>query len=525
MAQVLGKASDFQFDEDVPKTGKVLGKASDFQFDEDTPSTPQPQQESYGQHQITPSPNAGGFERAVVNVGNWADRMNRAISPANVVRSIPETIGNTVGGVYNMARHPVDTAVGLARTGAGVVESAIPFHNTLGLNANIPYAKAAGEALVEPYRSPEAFGKNPTQALLNLGLLATGGGEALGLTGKAAQAAGAVKTGAALARTGNRLAEVAGKTSALPFTLPVKAAASAIEKIPESVQRSLYNSAFKFPGSKKWVRLPKGADKTEVIKAVDAGIKAGVYPTEAGQMAARTLKEQAGAKLDAIVSPMDVVSRNEALDAARKAAYKTAAFKDDPAAAMQMVDEMVNTIERGHNENMTANIAHQMKIDKAHGVAWDGTWQSSLRDVFDKALSQDLNRQLRQIYPEYKKANEEYNAYSKLEEGTAAAANRIAKHNPLSLGGIGVGGATGVALHSVPAAVAGVGGYKLLTNPNVVTGGAIALDRARRAAGNVSRAMDRIVGVSPSPQVYQSYTVNPNAIVPLPGSMSYKPRR
>jgi hypothetical protein len=124
--------------------------------------------------------------------------------------------GELASGAYNMVRHPVQTAEGLAEVGRQVMPVAAGLTKHIGGKPSEADSAAADRMLawVRQNATPENLKnyveQHPAHALMNVGL-------ALGAGGTLVKAAGWEQTGA-------KLAEAGGKLAVAPFTKPAKAA-------------------------------------------------------------------------------------------------------------------------------------------------------------------------------------------------------------------------------------------------------------------------------------------------------------
>lgn len=164
-------------------------------------------------------------------------------SVGKMVRNIPKSGMEFVGGIKDAVMNPIDTAKGLGKIGLGTVQKVIP-----GEQGYEPYADAAGNFFKERYGGIENIKRtienDPVGALADASTVVSGAGGVIGKVGQASKIGAVAKTGQTLTRAGqlmeplgvikpvakfagNRAADVLGITTGVGSENVVQAAKAA----------------------------------------------------------------------------------------------------------------------------------------------------------------------------------------------------------------------------------------------------------------------------------------------------------
>jgi hypothetical protein len=169
--------------------------------------------------------------------------MSRTIS--NYPESVSGVIKDYAKGIYETARHPIDTLdtimIGAAKNLIAPALGLIQEKTGLGDSAVGEYKSAKEQFLKSRYGSLENFAKyveeDPARAQLDIVGVLTGGGKAIQAAGKATNIPFITKSGKVVMEAG---------AFGEPMTMPIKALGSAYGKlIPSRVAEKLYNSTAK----------------------------------------------------------------------------------------------------------------------------------------------------------------------------------------------------------------------------------------------------------------------------------------
>ena len=345
--------------------------------------------------------------------------------------------GDIASGVYNMVRHPIDTATGLGKLAVG---GSAAIQKKLGLlDRDVPIegessARKLAAPFVEAYRNPGGipgqlaeYGYNkPVSAAFTL----SGG---LGTAGAAARAGSASRIANAMS---------AGSQVANPINMAGKigtSGASALSKL--GLPEKLYGSALKLPISEKWIKVAGDNEISRRKGAIKAGIENEVMPTEYGLAKATKLEKETRGVIDSLInensSKIEGVTTADIVRNGLKDAYNKASRSSDPVGMKAFIDEMSDKFLE-HGEKIPVNKLQEIKRQLYNEVKYASEESKSLpgqlASVGKKGLAHEAMIALEQRFPDLKLLNKKDASLIALKEGIQRAAARIENQDMVGLG-------------------------------------------------------------------------------------------
>lgn len=244
--------------------------------------------------------------------------------------------------------------------------------------------------------------------------------------------------------------------------------------------KGLYKSAVK-PTGKAWGRIDK---------AMDAGLREGLSPNEAGVAGLKSGVRESGRQIgDAIDAAPDVPSVKAAPVEKAIAELREGFLPSERAALDSAAEDFFGQLrqEDGSLRDMTPKEAHTLKVNlqdavvrAKKGAYSSGAMNSAGVEAWQTAAS-GLGEQLVEQFPEIGSANARYSSLKALEPILEDAKNRIAKREPFGLIS-SIGGVGGAAAGGLTGGLTGLVVTKILSDPILRTKAAVALSRASGGA-------------------------------------------
>jgi hypothetical protein len=398
-------------------------------------------------------------------------------SAGGFIKNVGSDVVDIGKGIYQIARHPLDTASAIgdlaiggstaAQKEMGLLDKYPPSpRESAARRLAAPFVKAVNEPSGIPGQLADYVYEKPVSAAMNL---STG----LGLAGKAAEVGGAARVAGALSKA----SEYTNPATLASRGVSATGAAIADSNIPERI----YASAVKMPLSKKWTEVLPGKEISQRKAAAQAGMESNVLPTEFGQAKVALLEKQTRTLVDDIIDvgsyKGDTVKTADIINKGLARAYEKASKSSDPVGAKKIVDDIAEKF-LAHGDEIPTKQLQQIKRQLYDEVKWGGAEQTALvgqlQTMGKKGMAHEAMLALEDLYPQVKGLNKQDASFIYLKEGIERAVSRYGNRDLIGLG------AKALSVRSIPMAIL----ESTIGHPVVKARLAILLNKADRIPQN-----------------------------------------
>jgi hypothetical protein len=386
------------------------------------------------------------------------------------ITSVPGSAAEYGKALVQPVLHPLETAEAIGKTGAGLISKVFE----PGVQPEEQYVDAISDFYKKRFGSLEGFKKtleeDPVGLVADLSavLTATGGaaGTLLKATGKPAKLAGAAtKAGAAIE----------------PLSLVTKPVGIAVQ----AVAKKLYENSVKFS-----TVLKKGKRSAQVAAALDEHI----LPTEGGLKRLEAKINNINLEIDAKIKSAtkskkriksdDVLNRLDDVSDKFQYALDVSDIKQD-------ILDMKTRFKKEFGEYVSPKTAQGIKKQIYRELKGKyGELKGSVIET-QKTLARGLKEELEVIHPILKSLNAKDGTLIELNHSLERAVGRIRNRNIISLIGGSGAGVVGAVAGGGEGALMTLLAYEVVTNPTVKSALAIALNKGRKLAAQVSKTGPR----------------------------------
>lgn len=331
-----------------------------------------------------------------------------------MVSNIPESGGQVAEDLYNVVRHPIDTATGIYNVVKGTMNKFTP-----DVQPSEKYADAVVDFAKERYGDMDKF----KQTLMQ---------DPVGVLG---DFAGVLSLGSmAVPKYGSSIAKVAGAID--PLNLAVSGGSKLISNLPKvkNIPSDLYKSSAKF--GKKF--------DSDVV--AETALREKIMPTNVGIEKAdsliRGLNEEIDMLIDSSVESGQRIPRKALYKHLKSARMKIGGVKLDAQDDLKKLNKIVSKFEEhmkakgASGEQLTAREVQEFKKGIYDTIKWKEGQNtgSKAKNITRKAIAKGAKEELEKIFPQIKGINIRQGELLELMDAIDAPATRIENRDLIGIG-------------------------------------------------------------------------------------------